>query len=469
MAHQEESVPQGRVRRVVPLARFAARAAIGHIFAGLRQRAGATGAVEQFHARSAERYTELLGRCKGALMKAGQIMPMLETGTLGTGGFAPYHEALGRLLTETPPMHVSLLHKVLNEEVGSPILHFDQFNDEPLAAASIGQVHRAVLHDGRDVAVKIQYPGVARAIRDDLANAELIVTLMRFALAASGMQFDVRLAAAEATARITEELDYRHEADMMGRFAELYRGHPFIRIPQPILSVSSERVLTMSYLDGMDWAAAKHADQGLRNTWVEVIARFHNGNYRHSNFIHADPHPENYRFYPDGGVGFLDFGCVQVVPEGWRRLFVALMRAAIDNRKDEYRQLMIQIGLIQPDTALSANDLDGYMADLAYQVNLPQPLTFTPEVAAREMRSMFGKKQFALLAHMTMPPQAVFLPRIQLAFNHLAAGLRATVPVRAILEDMDGVAEPITEVGELHHAWVRERGHPGALEHHHHP
>lgn len=469
MKYRDKPVPQGRVRRVLPLAGFAARAAVGRTFAGLRERAGGEDSIHRFHARTADRYTDLLGRCKGALMKAGQIMPMIEVGAPGTGGFAPYQEALAHLQAEAPPMHLSLLHEVLTEDIGPLTEHFAQFEDEPLATASIGQVHHATLHDGRDVVVKVQYPGVAQAIRDDLANAELVVTFLRFALAASGMRFDVRAAAAEATDRITEELDYRHEAEMISRFAELYRGHPFIRIPEPILDASGDRVLTMTRLDGIDWAAAKTADQHLRNTWVEVIARFLNGNYRHANLIHADPHPDNFRFYPDGGVGFLDFGCVQELPETSRWLFVACMRAAIDGRESDCRELMARIGIIAPDSELSADELDDYMRDLAHQVNLPQPVTFTPEIVAHNIGGMFGKQRFAVLSKMTMTPQLVFLPRVQLAFSHVAAGLRATVPVRAILEDMDGVAEPVTEVGRLHHAWARTRGHPGAFDDHDHP
>ncbi len=206
------------------------------------------------------------------------------------------------------------------------------------------------------------------------------------------MTVDIRAIAHEATARITEELDYRHEAATITRFTELYRDHPFIRIPRVVPEASSDRVLTMTYLDGMDWAAAQHADQDLKNAWAEVITRFLNGNYRHSNLVHADPHPGNYRFYPDGSVGFLDFGCVQICAERPRWLFVALMRAAIEGRTDDCRELMIQMGLIPADSALSTDDLERFASDLAYQINLPQPVTYTSEFTARNMRGMFGNQ-----------------------------------------------------------------------------
>src|SRR4029079_14606834 len=138
---------------------------------------------------------------------------------------------------------------------------------------------------------------------------------------------DLRPAAREIAARIGEEIDYRHEAANLAAFSELYRGHPFIRVPDVVGEASGDRVLTMTYLDGMNWAAAQEADQDLKNTWAEVITRFSQANFRHANLVHADPHPGNYRFNSDGTVGFVDFGCVKVVPESKRLLWVGMFRA----------------------------------------------------------------------------------------------------------------------------------------------
>ena len=219
MPHQGNAVPSGRIRRTMPLAGFTARAAGGRLVAGLREKAGDDGAVERFHERTAERYTELLGHSKGVLMKAGQILSMVDTSAMGTGGFWPYQKAMSRLQADAPPMHPALVHQVLNDELGSAVEQFADFSDDPLAAASVGQVHRATLQDGRDVVVKIQYPGVAQAIRDDLANSELVATFLRFVMAASGMKVDLRSMAHEASARIAEEVDYRHEAAMITAFS----------------------------------------------------------------------------------------------------------------------------------------------------------------------------------------------------------------------------------------------------------
>ncbi|WP_231985830.1 AarF/ABC1/UbiB kinase family protein [Mycobacterium sp. E3247] len=470
MAQRDKAVPNGRLRRAMPLAGFTARAAGGRLIAGLRERTGDDGAVERFHERTAERYTELLGHSKGVLMKAGQILSMVDARAVGTGGYWPYQKALARLQAEAPPMHPSLVRKMLYQELGSGVRLFAEFSDEPMAAASVGQVHRAVLSDSRDVVVKIQYPGVAQAIRDDLANTELLATFLRFVTAASGVKGDVRSLAREAAARIGEEVDYRHEAASVARFGELYRGHPFIRIPAVIPEASSDRVLTMTYLDGIDYPEAQRADQGLKDTWAEVITRFINGNYRHANLVHADPHPGNYRFSADGRVGFLDFGCVQSIPEKERQLWVAAVRASLEERKDDFRELLIQLGMLPAEAPLNAADLQQWISDTAPGgTTTREPVTFTADATTRTIRGMFDVRDSNHpVAHLTPPPWLVFINRIQLAWCSVAVGLQATMPARAIMDDLDGVAEPITELGKMHHAWVRERGLPSGLDHHDH-
>lgn len=232
MAGAGRSVPQGRIRRTMPLAGFTARAAGGRLVAGLQQRAGDEGAVERFHERTAERYAEMLGHSKGALMKIGQLASMIDMQSLGTGGFAPYQKALTRLQSDAPPMAPELVHEMLDSELASGVGTFADFSAIPIAAASIGQVHRATLHDGREVAVKVQYPGVAHAIQSDLANTELVATFLRFATSASGMVFNPRTLARELTMRIGEELDYQREATTVATFGGLYRGHPLSGSPK---------------------------------------------------------------------------------------------------------------------------------------------------------------------------------------------------------------------------------------------
>lgn len=472
MPHDDGTVRRGRIRRTMPLAGFTARAAGGRLVAGLREKAGSDGAIVQFHERTAERYADLLGHSRGVLMKVGQIMAMLDTRALGTGGFEPYQKAMNRLQADAPPMHPTLVREVLDTELGSAVEQLAEFTDQPMAAASIGQVHRAVLRDGRQVAVKIQYPGVAQAIRDDLANTELLATFMRFAASASGMKMDVRSVAREAAARISEEVDYRHEAATITAFSELYRGHPFIRIPEVVAEMSGDRVLTMTYLDGMNWSAAQQAEKDLRNLWAETILRFTYGSFRHANLMHADPHPGNYRFNTDGTVGFVDFGCVKVLPELQRWRQVAMNRALVEGRKEDMRDIMVQAGYLTADSDLTADELYQWQSELLYETmaTTPQPVTYTADSINRVVRSLFDVRDADHpVARMTAPDDYVFAARVQLAVSSVCAGLNATLRVRAIVEDFDGTAEPVTELGKLHHAWVRERGLPSALDHHDHP
>jgi hypothetical protein len=270
--------------------------------------------------------------------------------------------------------------------------------------------------------------------------------------------------------RIGEEVDYRREAANIASFGELYRGHPFIRVPDVIPEASAGQVLTMTLMDGMDWAAAQDADQDLKNTWAEVITRFGYGNIRHANLLHADPHPGNYRFHPDGTVGFVDFGCVKVLPERKRRLWVTIMRAAIDGRIDDLRTDLVQAGFITDDSALTAEQLQGFYSQVFYEIIVaPQPATYSPESGARTARWLFGLDSTNPLSRMNAPDDYAFVPRVHQAWSNVCGALRATLPARAIADDMDAVAEPITPLGKLHHDWAHVRGLPSALDDHDRP
>lgn len=472
MAGRHDPVPRGRIRRTMPLAGFTARAAGGRMVAALREKTGDTRAVARFHERTAERYSELLGHSKGVLMKAGQLLSMVDASSIGNGTFSPYQKALTRLQADAPPMDPALAKDVLHADLGRPAEEvFTEFTEKPMAAASIGQVHRAVMHDGRQVAVKIQYPGAAEAIRADLANTELLATFFRFASSAAGttMQPDVRQTTRELSARIAEETDYRHEAANITAFSDLYRDHPFIRVPEVIGEASGDRVLTMTYLEGMDWTAAQQADQDLKNTWAEVIQRFVMGSFRHANLFHADPHPANFRFGSDGTVGFVDFGCVTVLPECQRRRNVTMIRAAVDGRKQDVRDLMVETGYMASDSTLTADEAYQWTAELVYELLASQPVTYTPDTSQRAIRALLDvRSPDHPVRRMSVPDDFVFFSRLNLSMNAILATLGATIHARSMYDDMDGVAEPITPLGKQHHVWVRKRGLPCGLEAHDH-
>lgn len=472
VADTDRPVPGGRVRRTMPVAGFTARAAGGRVLAGLRERTGDVGAVQRFHERTAERYVELLGHSKGVMMKAAQLVSMVDAAAVGAGELSPYQKALTRLQADAPPMDSALALDVLEAELGRPAdVVFAEFAGEPMAAASIGQVHRAVLRDGRLVAVKIQYPGVAQAIRDDLSNTELLTTVFRFAAGAAGAlgaaMPDIEGVAGEISARISEEVEYRREAANITAFSNLYHGHPFIRVPEVVPEASTDQVLTMTYLEGLDWAAAQDADQGLKNTWAEVIARFVTGSYRHANLFHADPHPGNYRFGEDGSVGFVDFGCVKVLSERQRHRIVSTMHAAMNRDKNDLRKLMIESGFFTGDSTLTADEAYQWYEGIIYELLAPQPVTYTEQSSQRGIQFLLDvRSSDHALRRMSVPADFVFFSRLNLSMNAIFTALHATFHARALVDDMDGVAAPVTELGRQHVAWVRDRGLPFGMDCH---
>ena len=466
-AERFESVRAGRVRRTVPVVGFAARAAGGRVVAGLRSRAGDTEAVDRFHDRTAQRYANMLGHSKGVLMKAGQLLSTYDVDPDVGGPLATYQAALQRLQSDAPPMDFATAREVIESDLGRPVEEmFVEFSSEPIAAASIGQVHRARLADGREVAVKVQYPGVARAIRDDLANTELLATFLKLGMSLTprAMRTDQRSAAAEVAERIADELDYRHEARSIRRFADLYRGHPFIRVPDVIDSHSGDLVIAMTFLDGVGWAQARTADQELRNQWATAISYFGFGAYRHSNLFNADPHPGNYRFGEDGTVGFVDFGCVKQFPEWVRRGIVTMFRATCEGDRHELYRLMIDHGFVAADTDLSVDDAYQWWAMMASSVNTEQPHTFVPADSTGLVQSMFDDGPIGTAVRkMQIPSDYVMLARINLGINAILSELGATLDTREQLDCLDGLGTPTTPASRAHTAWASRRGLPFGL------
>ncbi|MDO3337379.1 AarF/ABC1/UbiB kinase family protein [Mycobacteroides abscessus] len=458
----EEPVPRGRIRRTMPLAGFTARAAGGRLVAGLREKAGDTGAVDRFHHRTAERYTELLGHSKGVLMKAGQIFSSIDMNG-ADGGISPYEQALTRLQTQSPPMAPALARSVLESELRVPTSQaYASFTDDPISAASIGQVHRATLHDGRDVVVKIQYPGVAQAIQDDLANTELVTTFLRvtFALLDRRYAIDLPATARDISAQIKEELDYKQEAENISAFHRLFAGHPFIRVPQAVPELSTRRVLTMTYVDGIDWTEAQQADQELKNTWAEALWRFSLAPLQHACAFYTDLHPGNYRFGLDGSLGIVDFGSVKNLRESHRLAWIRMVAASIQQRPADLHSTMKEAGFLAAHSSMSADEALRWLNEINADATLPQPVTYTPQLIDRNLTALDS----SLSRRISLPPELIYLVRFPLGVRSAMSKLGATVSSRSAAADMIGIAEPDTALGIRHVAWVKERGLPFGLD-----
>ncbi len=291
-------------------------------------------ALERRHLEAAEQMVQTLGRMKGAAMKIGQLASFIDTEFLPPEYRELYQSELATLRTSAPPMPWSKVRAVLEEEWEEPVEElFADFEHDTAAAASIGQVHRAVLCDGRRVAVKIQYPGVAEAIAADMQNAGLILRMAK-ALAPG---LDAKAAAAELKERVMEELDYELEAQNQRSFARAYRGHPFVYVPDVVTSHTRERVLVTELVDGLGFEEVKRLDAEARCRFGEIVYRFCFGSIYHLQHFNADAHPGNYLLMPDGRVAFLDFGMTKRLERRQIELEVRAIEAVIDDDPEELR------------------------------------------------------------------------------------------------------------------------------------
>src|SRR3989442_8752728 len=284
--------------------------------------------MEEVALESAERLADTLGTMKGAAMKMGQLGSFIDTDYLPDEYREVYQEKLSKLQTSAPAMPWQKVRKVLTDAYEEPYQElFAEIEPEAFAAASIGQVHRATLPDGRRVAVKIQYPGVDAAIRADLSNAGLI---LRFAKAiAPGL--DAKAVAGELKERVLEELDYGYEAQNQRTFSRAYRGHPFIYVPDVLTRLSRNKVLVTEYVEGAGFDEVKQMDGESRSRFGEIVFRFYLGSIYQLQHFNADAHPGNYVLMADGRVAFLDFGMTKRLDVEQIRLEEDAVKARLDH------------------------------------------------------------------------------------------------------------------------------------------
>jgi predicted unusual protein kinase regulating ubiquinone biosynthesis (AarF/ABC1/UbiB family) len=455
-------ISRGRLARSGPLLGLTARTAAGAIVTGLRSKLTGADSTE-FHVRTAERYTELLGNSKGALMKAGQMLSLTSAGSFVPLELASvYRAALSRLYETAPPMAPELAREMLERELGQPTASaFSEFDWEPFAAASIGQVHAARLHDGRAVAVKIQYPGVADAIAADLKNTELLATFLSLlfgGLSPRKMSADIRGMSRELAVRITEELDYRLEAANQAEFANHYRGHPFIHVPEVIGELCSDRVLTQELVLGRSWNDAVQASQELRDQWAEAIYRFTYGTYKRLRLFNADPHPGNYVFHDDGSVSFLDFGCVKRLQREQVTMVEAIAGACFRNDVLGTWRACVEAGLWRSSDPVTPEEAFAWWRHGNAMFGAGRRL-ITPVSAAKMVEHRYSPSGPAAnaLRYLTMPPEYTMLGRIEMAVSSVIGQLHARVYLGSLIAELFEGGTPITSMGKLDHEFFTER------------
>ncbi|MEO6652083.1 MAG: AarF/ABC1/UbiB kinase family protein [Ilumatobacteraceae bacterium] len=403
----------------------------------------------EFAVRTAEDVARELGQMKGVLMKAGQMISFIFE-TLPPEAQA----ALATLQADAEPMAPSLAAGVVTAELGeSPERVFLDWTDMPAAAASIGQVHRAVTRDGRDVAVKVQYPGVHEAIESDLDSAELMYGMFS-AIMLKGL--DARGLVDELRSRMREELDYRLEADNALEFAHVFAGHPWVRIPNLVPEYSSAKVLTTEWVDGLSFDEfMATASPATKQRAGEVVWRFaQHAVHRHGAF-NGDPHPGNYRFHHDGSVTFLDYGLVKRWSPGeWETLSPTLDAVIVHRDPEMLVHAMESSEFLRPDHGLSAQLVYDYVSS-PYVPYLTDEFTFSRQWMVETIGRIFDLHgpHAAVIEHLNVPPSFVILDRVVWGVNAILGKLEISGPFRGMLLEYVANGEPATELGLAEAAW----------------
>jgi len=449
---------RSRWRRNSRLARLGARIGLAHAGTSARKLFASAERKEQLsrerEMKSAQQVADELGNMKGALMKLGQMASYLDDGLP-----EPLRVALSQLQSNAPPMSIELVHQEIQRELGSSVRDlFVEFDDEPIAAASIGQVHRAILRTPqgeRAVAVKVQYPGVAEAIDADIRTADLLGTLLAFGFKSLNPEDMV----AEIKDRLREELDYKKEAENQQVFADFYKDHPFIHVPEVLHDYSTSRILITELVSGSSFAEVLTWPQEQRDMAGEAIFRFVFRSLYRFRAFNGDPHPGNYIFHLDGKVTFLDFGLIKHFTVDEMNMFQSMVKAAVlDNDMETYRRVIEDAGMFQKDAPFSTEEAGDYFAHFYEPVRESKEMTWTTGYATSIVRHTFDRTS-PIAQYATVPRSFVFIQRINLGLYALLGQLGASGNFRRISEELWPMtnAGPSTPMGELEAEWLANR------------
>jgi len=414
---------------------FAGRTAVG-----LGKRVGgkpAEAVAAELQARTAEQLFRVLGELKGGAMKFGQAMSVMEA-ALPEELAAPYRATLTKLQEAAPALPAATVHRVLAEELGPRwrTSKFESFDDRPAAAASIGQVHRAVWRDGRPVAVKIQYPGAGEALLSDLNQ------LARVARIAGGWipGMDIKPITDELKSRMTEELDYNLEAANQRRFARTFRDDPHFAVPDVL--VHSEHVIVSEWMEGTPLSQiVASGTQAERDAASERYMEFLLVGPARAGLLHADPHPGNFRLLPDGRLGVIDYGAVNRLPDGLPAEMGRLVSAALSGEADELEAGLRAEGFIKPSMQLDAEALLEYLEPFLEPLE-HEEFTFSRawlRTVAAHVNDV-RRPEFLVGMKLNLPPSYLLIHRVWLGGIGVLCQLGGTVRARhVVVEHLPGM------------------------------
>ena len=411
----EKRVPGSRLGRVARLAALGMKAGAGMVLGG---------SDDEVAKRSADQAAAVLGNLRGLAAKVGQMASYVD-GLVPEGKRDAFEASLKVLRAQAPRSEPHAIRAAVEEELGSPIEKlFEEWHDEPIASASIGQVHRA-RHEGTEVAVKVQHPGIKKAVESDLASASILESLGGMV---GARRFDSKSHLAIMKERFREELDYALEGERLVAFSRIHEGDPFIRIPRLVPERSGKSVLTTEMMQGRLLEDVLTEDEHTRRAYAETLWRFVFKGNLVGGMFNADPHPGNYLFQDDGRIAFLDYGCVQVIPERRRPMARALHRAAVAKDEDEFNRCVS--ALLDTKPGQLEKLARGY-SRLCFEPLFQSPYRVTRSYAASLVDAM---KSMAMTARKLpddqvfgMPPEMLFMNRLQFGFYSVLARLDVDV------------------------------------------
>ncbi|ONM47556.1 ABC1 kinase family protein [Nocardia donostiensis] len=454
-----KQVPTSRLARGTKLGAVAA----GSMLRNQRARLSMRGRSEAVRAKMAEesmiRTTEqvvmVLGTMKGVAMKLGQMMSVLDMDLVPPHHRERFQKRLAVLRNAAPAVSFEAMREVIEEDHGRPLDEvFAEFSPEPIAAASIGQVYLGTLHDGRRVAVKVQYPGIDVAVRADLKNLAMFRRVLQ-----SAMPWVTPAVLDELRLNMEGELDYHAEAQTQQQIADLYANHPFIVVPRPVPELSTRRVLVTEYLDGAGFDEIKQLPDTERDRIGEIIYRFYVGSlFTFAEFC-GDPHPGNVLLTPDGKVGFLDFGLFNRMDPEHVQFEATCLRAAAEDRAEDLRTLMVQRGVIDSPAEIGAEECLEYVLSASEWCLVDEELTITPELASGAFLLAVDPRaeEFTGMKQQNLPPEHLFSRRADFLTFGMLGQLGATANWHRIAREWLYGDPPVTELGKIHHQWLSEQ------------